>query len=240
MSVDHTGGPSPSGDIPLSTAIGTWAAAWTLGSIVVAPIVVLATGGSVGSDLGVGRLALVAATGWAVFGVGLVLASRRAGSGGFTADFALRFRALDLIGLPVGLLGQFVVVPGLYVPLRAAWPDTFDPGRVSERAEELVAGASGVEVVVLVVVVAIGAPVVEELVYRGLLQRSAASVLGPWPALLITSVLFSIIHFSPVEYPGLFVAGLLFGACLTLTGRLGPAVVAHAAFNAAGLYAVLT
>ncbi|QRN80657.1 MAG: hypothetical protein JK586_03530, partial [Nocardiopsis sp. BM-2018] len=41
-----------------------------------------------------------------------------------------------------------------------------------------------------------------------------------------------------LELPGLFEAGLVFGACLLVTGRLGTAMVAHAAFNATALAAV--
>jgi hypothetical protein len=243
VSVDRSGDPALSDavpvSVPLSAAFATWAVAWSLGSIVAAPVVVVATGGSVGDDLGVTRLALVAVTGWAVLAIGLVVASRRSGTGRFRTDFAVTVRPVDLLAIPVGVVGQFVVVPAAYVPLRALWPDTFDPGRVSERAEALVDGVSGVEVALLVAVVAVGAPVMEELVYRGLLQRSAAALVGPWSALVATSLLFAVIHFSPVEYPGLFLAGLLFGGCLAVTGRLGPAVIAHAAFNAAGLYTVL-
>lgn len=228
-----------SGAVPFPAALGTWAIAWTLGSVFAAPLLVVASGGSVGGDLGVYRLVLIASAGWAVFLGSLAFVSRRVGSGRFAVDFGLAVRGRDLLAVPLGIAGQFLIVPALYVPLRAQWPDVFDPARISERAEELVAGATGVEIVLLVAVVVLGAPVVEELVYRGLLQRSAVEVLGRGVALVAASLLFAVIHFSPVEYPGLFVAGLLFGGCVTATGRLGPAVLAHAAFNAAGLYTVL-
>ena len=60
----------------------------------------------------------------------------------------------------------------------------------------------------------------------------------PWALaeeLFIAAAWFALIHFQPVEYPGLFAAGLVFGGCFLLTGRLGTSVVAHLAFNAAGL-----
>jgi uncharacterized protein len=89
--------------------------------------------------------------------------------------------------------------------------------------------------VVLVVLVVAGAPLVEELVYRGLLQRAWAATVSAPLALIIGSAWFAMIHFRPVEYPGLFVAGIVFGGCFMLTGRLGTAISAHAAFNLAGL-----
>ena len=82
----------------------------------------------------------------------------------------------------------------------------------------------------------VGAPIVEELVYRGLLQRSfvgarSARCRRCWRG----AAWFAIIHFRPVEYPGLFVAGLVFGMCAITTGRLGMSIVTHVAFNATGL-----
>jgi membrane protease YdiL (CAAX protease family) len=54
------------------------------------------------------------------------------------------------------------------------------------------------------------------------------------------SAWFALVHFSPVEYPGLFLAGLVFGGCVVATGRIGPAILTHAAFNAVGLVIVLS
>ena len=91
----------------------------------------------------------------------------------------------------------------------------------------------------LVLIVVVGAPLVEELLYRGLLQRSIATVLGALPALMVTSLWFMIVHPSPVEYPGLLLAGLVFGGGVVVTGRLGASIVTHAAFNATGIGVVL-
>ena len=47
--------------------------------------------------------------------------------------------------------------------------------------------------------------------------------------------MFALVHFRPIEYPGLFVFGLILGACALRTGRLGMPILAHVAFNATGL-----
>ena len=85
----------------------------------------------------------------------------------------------------------------------------------------------------------LGAPLVEEMVYRGLLQRSAVAKFGPVGGLIAASVFFGAIHLRPVELPGLTVAGLVFGLMLLRTGRLGSAIATHAAFNATGVFALL-
>jgi membrane protease YdiL (CAAX protease family) len=154
----------------------------------------------------------------------------------FVEHYAVTFRRIDLVGIPAGVLGQLAIVPLVYVPLRAIWSDTFSESELEERARELADKASGWTIVLLVVVVVIGAPLVEELVYRGLLQRSMSAVLGVVPALVVMSIWFALMHPTPVEWPGLVVAGALFGAGLALTGRIGPSILTHAAFNATGLF----
>jgi membrane protease YdiL (CAAX protease family) len=225
--------------IGIGPAIGTWAFGWGVGSVIAAPLMILLLGASLGDDLTIPQLAAASAATWAVMIAALVAASRRFGTGDVVDDYAVQFRTIDLLGIPLGVATQFLLVPWLYVPLRGIWPSTFSDERIEERAQELADKAGGWTTVVLVLVVVVGAPIVEELVYRGLLQRSASTVLGAGVALVSTSLFFALVHFSPVEYPGLFLAGLVFGGCVVLTGRIGPAIVTHAAFNAAGLVVVL-
>ncbi|MEO6651214.1 MAG: CPBP family intramembrane glutamic endopeptidase [Ilumatobacteraceae bacterium] len=225
--------------IPVGPASAAWAIGWVLGTVAVAPVVVAAFGASLGDDLTVPQLAAVVSGGWLVFVVALFVVSRRRGTGSFVADYAIRFRWIDLLGVPLGVVTQLALVPLLYVPLRWAWPETFTTDEIEQRARDLADRAGGWLTVLLVVVVVIGAPIVEEIVYRGLLQRSLSGATGPVIGLVGTSVWFALIHLSPIEYPGLFLAGLVFGACVALTGRIGPSIVTHAAFNATGLLLVL-
>lgn len=225
--------------IGFGPAIGTWGVGWGVGSVIAAPVMIVLLGASLGDDLTIAQLAAASAATWAVMVAALVAASRRFGTGDVVDDYAARFRPADLVGVPLGIVTQFLVVPWLYAPLRGIWPSTFSDERIEERAQELADKADGWTTVLLVVVVVIGAPIVEEFVYRGLLQRSVSTVIGTGFALVSTSAFFALVHFSPVEYPGLFLAGLVFGACVVATGRIGPAIVTHAAFNAAGLFVVL-
>lgn len=220
--------------IQLGPAVGTWAIAWVLGMVVLAPAALLAFGADF-DDLSIGMLAVAATIGWAVFAGGLSLASRRYGTADPVADYAARFAPVDLVGVPLGVATQLLAVPLVYVPLQAWFPDAFSDERLEERAQDLVDRAGGATLVLLVVVVAVGAPLVEELVYRGLLQRSLSARLGPIAGLVVASAWFAVVHPSPVEYPGLFVAGLAFGAGVVVTGRIGIAIVTHAAFNVTGL-----
>ncbi len=221
-------------------AIGTWAVAWLFGGLVLGSLSIVAVGGELDGDLSIVELAAAAAAGWFAFAVAMTWVSRRHGTGDPVRDLALAVRPIDVIGVPLGVVGQLALVPAVYAPLQRIWPETFSDARLEERAQDLADRAAGGSTWLLVLVVVVGAPLVEELVYRGLLQRSVTNRLGPIGALVAVSALFSLVHLSPVEYPGLFAAGLVFGGCVVATGRLGPAIVTHAAFNATGLIAVLT
>jgi membrane protease YdiL (CAAX protease family) len=86
-------------------------------------------------------------------------------------------------------------------------------------------------VVLLVLIAGVAAPVVEEIFYRGLLQRSLIRRVGPGWGVALASVLFSAAHLQLLQFPALALAGGLFGILAYRCGRLGPAIVAHMVFN---------
>jgi uncharacterized protein len=218
--------------IDLPVAVLAWLLTWFLGQLLGALILTLAPESDT-RPIGVLGLALVAS--WTAYLAGLWWASHQGGTGDLRVDYRWSWSWIDLIAVPVGVVTQILIVPAVYFPLRRVWPEVFNAASLEENARRLLDSAQGVWLVILVVLVVVGAPIVEELVYRGLLQQSWAAKVSSPLALLIGSTWFAVIHFRPVEYPGLFVAGLVFGGCLILTGRLGTAIVAHAAFNLAGL-----
>jgi len=172
---------------------------------------------------------------WIPFVGMLMIVSQRWGQGHFQNDFKVRTRWIDLAGLPLGVASQLLLVPAVYWPLQRIWPEAFSSDEIEQRAHELWDKAHGGWIVVLVLVVALGAPIIEELVYRGLILQALQSRLNDWLALVIGSAWFALIHLQPVELPGLFAFALVLGICFQRTGRLGMSVFAHIGFNAAGL-----
>jgi len=224
--------------IDVRVAVLTWVATFVVGQF--ASLLILAASGEDDIDaVPIPTLFAAVAATWVAYLVGLWYASRRAGTGDFVEDYRVRFRVVDLVGVPIGVLTQLVVVPLVYLPLAKIWPSTFSEDQLSENAEALVDRASGATMVLLVLMVCIGAPIVEELVYRGLLQGSFAGRFDNIVAWLVASAWFAIIHFRAVEYPGLFTFGLVAGGCLLVTGRLGTPILAHVAFNVTGLVMAL-
>lgn len=226
--------------ITVGVACIAWLTCWLAGNLLGA-LVIGATGEEVGTSstpiwvTAVGAIAL-----WVPILVGLDQVSNRFGTGSFASDYRLAVRPIDLIGIPIGVVTQLVLLRLLYLPLEEIWPDTFDRAKVEESAQRLVDSADGIWFVVLVLIVVVGAPIVEELLYRGLLQGAFERRVHAGLAVVLVAAWFAVIHFRPVEYPGLFVIGLVLGICTWRTQRLGMAILVHMGFNAAGLAWVAT
>lgn len=229
--------PSPRAPVSLRDAMLVWVGAWVAGQVV-STAIALGSGHTSLSTAGPGWLLAVAVAGWVPLVLGVWMVGKRHGSGSLGRDFGLSFDPTDLWGVPLGVLTQLVALRVVYWPLQAIWPDTFGQERLEQRARELYDSAHGAGVLLLVLVVVVGAPLVEELVYRGLLQGAAVRSTRRWPAVVAVALFFAVIHFQPVEVPGLFVIGLVMGAGALLTGRLGLSVITHVAFNATGLFVV--
>ena len=143
-----------------------------------------------------------------------------------------------LSGIPLGIASQLILVNVVTWPLSKLFPDSFSYDEVSKRASDLADNAKGVWIFVLILVVVVGAPIVEEMVYRGVVQPGLVASWGSRAALGFTAVLFAAIHFQPIEFPGLLAFALVLGWARQSTDRLGLSVVTHMAFNATGLLLV--
>lgn len=142
-------------------------------------------------------------------------------------DFGLGFTRRDGWGALAGAGCQLVVFPLLYVVLEAIAGDL----DVGGPARELAARASGGSFVVLALLVTAVAPVIEELFYRGLVLRALERRIGPTGGIVLSSVWFGASHFQVVQFPALFLLGVVLAWLTVRTGRLGAAIVAHVAFN---------
>ncbi|MCX6535341.1 MAG: type II CAAX endopeptidase family protein [Actinobacteria bacterium] len=218
--------------------LGIWTASYAIAILLTT--LVLASTGNIGEKvvepnwfLGVSAVSL-----WGPFILGLSIASRRVGSGSFVKDYFLSFRLIDLLGIPIGVLSQVFLVGIVTWPFHLLFPEKFDPKNVEKRARDLFDNAHGIWLVVLVIVVVFGAPIVEELVYRGLIQGHLRGSINEIAALFMTAVWFAGIHLQIVEFPGLLAFAIVLGSCFHFTKRLGMSVVAHIAFNATGLILV--
>lgn len=164
-----------------------------------------------------------------------VVASHRKGAGTLAEDFGFRGKWSDIgLGLVVALAVQLLVLPGIAYLLR---PLLGEP-EVSGPVQDLLDKSQGLAFAGLILSVAVGAPLVEELFFRGLLLRSLQRRVPDWAAVVVSAVAFGIAHGSalPIDAVVLVMISLtVFGAILAImairTGRLGPSIVTHAVFN---------
>ncbi len=104
---------------------------------------------------------------------------------------------------------------------------------VSERGESLVLFArvfSGASVGVFVILLVLGgllSPLIEELVFRGYIQRRLLERWHPALAILVSSFFFGVIHLDPIHGPLAFVIGLWLGVIAWRAGSIVPVIVCH-------------
>lgn len=113
-------------------------------------------------------------------------------------------------------------------------------GKALQQSQNLVVKSHSVAVyVVLGIVVVLIAPVVEELMFRGMMLRTFMRRWGFWPAALLSSAIFALFHTYEVSTLGgaLTLAAVVFtlglSNCLLVrwSGRLAAGIMNHMLFN---------
>lgn len=182
---------------------------------------------------------------WVVFVGAAGLGARWWGGGSLLRFVRFRMQLIDLpIGVLVGVLGQLVVVPLLYLPVEAVDPAV--RRSISKPAVQLLGVGVGHDLLAVVVIIVVGAPLCEEIFFRGLTLRVYQLRAASWPTplrvgvpVVASALLFAIAHFEPLQFLGLFVFGVILAIVVSRTGRLGASIVAHAAFNLTAVVALL-
>jgi membrane protease YdiL (CAAX protease family) len=168
-------------------------------------------------------------------------ASARFGTGNPRADFGVAWRANDAGWGVLAFIGTLIV---------SNWVSAFwlGIGAVNDSAthyKDTVDTITGTTFVVWVFFGVAVAPVVEEMVFRGLLLRSLTPAVGATPAVIGQAVAFGAYHLSPalglfnlVYFTSTTVFALAVGWIAVKRGRLGIGITAHICTNAF-LFAVL-
>jgi membrane protease YdiL (CAAX protease family) len=241
--LNHAGGPPAAGHgWGLPEALIGFGAGLVF-SLVTATVAESATGYNASSSapLPVAVIAANVAGLWIGLVAAALYASRRHGSGSLPKDFGWRLGAWWELpaGAAVGLACQYLLIPVLYLPFESL--DKSLSHQLSQPVQRDTGAAHTVpEVALLLVFLAIGAPLVEELFFRGLLLRS---LLGRMPvplAVVVSSLLFGLAHFEAVQFAGLAAFGVVLAYLAWRTGRLGMSIAAHMAFNAAAVISVVS
>lgn len=127
------------------------------------------------------------------------------------------------LGLTLPLIFMFMAT--LDAALMALFPMT-----PQERAmlDSLHAGS-----VTMIVVICVLAPVLEEMLFRGIILRSFLGQYPKWAAILASAGLFGFAHMNIYQYVGAVIIGVFLGWLYERTKSLLPCIALHAAYNTA-------
>lgn len=76
--------------------------------------------------------------------------------------------------------------------------------------------------------IALLAPILEELLFRGAVEGYLLRVSNnPWYAIIVSSLIFGVVHMNPAQIPFAFMLGMVFGWLYWRTGSLMPGIVGH-------------
>jgi len=224
MEVEHVSERTPRwglGDAVVGLLVG-----WVATAVVISLWV--GAGGGQPSETSLGALAAGEAALWVGLLGAPLWASRLKGAGSLAEDFGFSFRWTDpVVGLPIGIACQLLLVPLIYLPLQ----QFISKHDLEEPVRRVTDSAHGGGFIALSIVVVVGAPIVEELFFRGLVLRSLQRRFGDTWAVLGSAVLFGLAHFEYLQLPALVSLGVILGAMAVSSKRLGPSIFAHAGFN---------
>jgi uncharacterized protein len=162
------------------------------------------------------------------------LASRRYGTGRLRDDFGFRFRAHDLVTGAGGFVACFLVAGFVGNVFSHTVFQGSNTGVIRNQK------GSDVGLAVVAAIAAVGAPIFEELFFRGFLRLSFETRIGPIGAVWAQAACFGLAHFQPNQGLGsvsiiadTMAIGVVLGYLAHRTGRLGAGMVAHGMFNLA-------
>jgi membrane protease YdiL (CAAX protease family) len=133
-------------------------------------------------------------------------------------------RAAGLIFLTLGAFFLFTVI----------WANALDVSVKEKLLEQLGANESTELLAASAALTTVVAPISEEILFRGFIFRALANWKGPWPAAILTGLVFGAVHTGSAPAVDLVPLAVLgFGLCLLywFTGSLYPCIVLHSLNN---------
>ena len=169
-------------------------------------------------------------TSLAMLGVGLALTAARGGP--VSESLGLGRSSLGsrrIVALAIGTIGLSQILGMLLVTAEMS-----EPG-ISSEIDRALSGADWNEYALLIVALCVAPGICEEVLFRGFLQRTASTIYGPIRAVLLSSILFGVVHLEPAHSVGAALLGLYLGAIAYRGNSIRPCITCHVANNAAVL-----
>ncbi len=140
---------------------------------------------------------------------------------------SLRRPRISFVALSLAALGVtcYAVAYDCFASLLALHSDTL------ESFSSSLDSGGPISLAVILFAVCLGAPIAEELFFRGYLQTRLAARHGPVLGILITAFFFGLIHMDPVQSPFAFGFGIYLGIIAYRSRSIFPTIFAHAFSN---------
>ncbi len=179
----------------------------SIGTLLVAGIVVALTGVNLMLAVGIGQLGLVA----------IPLVAMR------TSGRDLRALGIRRPGLRFIAASVLIGISAWYLNLRIIELLAF-PSDELQGLQQLVEQPS---LGVVLVTIALAPAICEEILFRGVLTRGLATHFHPVVAIVMSAAMFSIYHLQPIQMLPTFTLGLMFGLVTLRSGSAFPTMLAH-------------
>lgn len=131
----------------------------------------------------------------------------------------LRIPMFALLGMA---LNVFVSVTLSFIPL---------PEEIVEAFNTQYAAMYGGNIVLEIFSIAIVTGITEELLFRGIAMKRLSPVMGRWPAIIVTAVIFGLAHGTPIAIGYATLLGILFGFICSSYKSVVMCIVCHVFFN---------
>lgn len=173
---------------------------------------------------------------WAGFAGVPWLVALRKGRGSLAQDYGWRLDPrVDIgVGILAALVTQFLVLRLVTYGFSLLEPDI----ELSQGAQDMAERVDDLRFGILAVVFVVGAPLAEELFFRGILLRSLVRRWGSVVGIVGSGLLFGLVHAEGgnaasvgAVVTGLAILGIVLAWLTERYGRMGPAIVAHVTFN---------
>ena len=146
-------------------------------------------------------------------------------------------------------MGWVKVMSDALVRLLRAWPALLAISFISsqvlsgypkqESVQKLAEMQSLTEVFNIACYALVVAPVLEEFLFRGILFRAMKRSFGVGPALVISSILFGLVHQNVLSFVPLTFLGIILSLSYERTGDLRTCIFIHAFFNGFMVFSIL-
>ncbi|WP_461205513.1 lysostaphin resistance A-like protein [Clostridium sp. DL1XJH146] len=129
---------------------------------------------------------------------------------------------LTILSLSI-IVSELTNLLTIFIPIKGFWLEVFNNTFNSQNKP-----------VQLFLCIVILAPIMEELLFRGLILKGFLKHYSYKKAIFLSSLLFGIMHFNPWQFLAATLAGIFIGWCYYKTNSLLICIISHSFFNFLG------